>query len=48
MAKSDAPEEWVYEARTGWTEDGKAFVLVDGVIGDATTKIIGVNRANCR
>ena len=46
MAKSDAPEEWVYEARTGWTEDGKAFVLVDGVIGDAATKIIGVNRAN--
>ena len=26
------------------TED--AFVLVDGVIGDATTKIIGVNRAH--
>ena len=46
VAKSDAPEEWVYEARTGWTEDEKAFVLVDGVIGDATTKIIGVNRAN--
>ena len=46
VAKSDAPEEWVYEARTGWTEDGKAFVLVDRVIGDAATKIIGVNRAH--
>ena len=46
VAKSDAPEEWVYEARTGWTEDAKAFVLVDGVIGDAATKIIGVNRTN--
>ena len=29
VAKSDAPEEWVYEARTGWTEDREAFVLVD-------------------
>jgi putative DNA primase/helicase len=46
VAKSDAPEERVYEARTGWTEDGKPFVLVDGVIGDTTSKIIGVNRAH--
>jgi uncharacterized protein (DUF927 family) len=46
VAKSDAPEEWVYEAQTGWTEGRKAFVLVDGAIGDVTTKIIGVNRAN--
>ena len=46
VAKSDAPEEWVYEARTGWTKDGKAFVLVDRLIGDATNKIIGINRAN--
>ena len=46
VAKSDAPEEWIYEARTGWTEDGKAFVLADRVIGDAATKIIGVNQAN--
>jgi uncharacterized protein (DUF927 family) len=46
VAKSDAPEEWVYEARTGWTEDGKAFVLVDGVISDTASKIIGVNRAH--
>jgi hypothetical protein len=46
VAKSDAPEEPVYEAQTGWTEDGKAFVLVDGVIGDTTSKVIGVNRAH--
>ena len=45
-AKSDPLEEWVYEARTGWTRDKKSFVLVDGVIGSAATKIIGVNRAN--
>ena len=44
VAKSCPPEEQVYEARTGWTEDRNAFVLVDGVIGDAKTKIIGVNR----
>jgi hypothetical protein len=46
VAKSDPPEEWVYEARTGWTRDKKSFVLVDGVIGSAATKIIGVNQAN--
>jgi uncharacterized protein (DUF927 family) len=46
VAKSDPLEEWVYEARTGWTRDKKSFVLVDGVIGSAATKIIGVNRAN--
>jgi hypothetical protein len=46
VAKSDPPEEWVYEARTGWTQDKKSFVLVDGVIGSAATTIIGVNRAN--
>jgi hypothetical protein len=46
VAKSDPPEEWVYEARAGWTQDKRSFVLVDGVIGSAATKIIGVNRAN--
>jgi hypothetical protein len=46
VAKSDPPEEWVHEARTGWTRDKKSFVLVDGVIGSAATKIIGVNQAN--
>jgi putative DNA primase/helicase len=44
VAESDAPEEWVYETRTGWTADGKAFVLLDGVIGTPETKVIGVNR----
>ena len=46
VAKSDPPEECVYEAQTGWTQDKKGFVLVDGVIGNAATKIIGVNQAN--
>ena len=46
VANSDAPEEWVYEAQTGWTPDRKAFVLMDGFIGKSATKIIGVNRAN--
>jgi hypothetical protein len=46
VAKSDPPEERVYEAQTGWTQDRKSFVLVDGVIGNAATKIIGVNRIN--
>jgi hypothetical protein len=46
VAKSDPPEEWVYEAQTGWTHDKKSFVLVDGVIGNTATKIIGVNRVN--
>jgi hypothetical protein len=46
VAKSDPLEEWVYEAQTGWTRRKKGFVLVDGVIGSAATKIIGVNRAN--
>ena len=46
VAKSDPPEEWVYEAQTGWTQDKKSFVLVDGVIGNAATNITGVNRVN--
>jgi uncharacterized protein (DUF927 family) len=46
VAKSDPPEEWLYEARTGWTESRRAFVLVNGMIGDAKAKIVGVNRAN--
>ena len=46
VAKSDAPAEWVYEERTGWTEDRKAFVLLDGVIGDTSTIIKGVKRSS--
>ena len=34
VAKSDAPKDWIYAARTGWTRDKKAFVLVDRVIGE--------------
>jgi uncharacterized protein (DUF927 family) len=45
VADSDAPEEWVYETRTGWTQDRQAFVLVNGVIGNPETKIVGVNRS---
>jgi hypothetical protein len=43
-AKSDAPRDVVYADRTGWTDDRKAFVLLDGIIGEATTDIIGVNK----
>ena len=46
VAKSDLPEEWLYEARTGWIKSRRAFVLVNGMIGDAKAKIVGVNRAN--
>ena len=45
VAQSDPPEEWIYEDQTGWIEDGKAFVSTKGVIGDVTTKIIGVNQS---
>ena len=44
VAASDAPEQWVYEARTGWTQDGD-FVGADWVVGSSETKIIGVNRS---
>jgi uncharacterized protein (DUF927 family) len=44
IAQSDPPEEWTYEAQTGWI-DGEAFVSTKGVIGDVTTKIIGVNQS---
>ena len=43
-AESDAPEQLVYETRTGWTTDRKSFVLPDEAIGTSKTKIIGVNR----
>jgi hypothetical protein len=46
VAKSDAPEERVYEAHTGWTADRKAFVTVDGIAGEARSNIVGVNRSN--
>jgi len=46
VARSDPPKDWVYEAQTGWTKSRKAFVLVDGVIGNTKSKIIGVNRTS--
>ena len=45
LAKSDAPENWVYEAHVGWTSDGLAYVAADGVIGNVAKTIIGVNRS---
>jgi hypothetical protein len=46
VAKSDAPEEYVYEAHAGWIEDRAAFVTINGVMGKASARIIGINRAN--
>ncbi len=46
VAKSDAPEDWIYEARTGWTKNNSAFVLRDRLIGKSARKIIGVNQRN--
>ena len=45
VGKSDAPRDRVYAERTGWTANGKTFVLVDGAIGENADQIIGVNRA---
>jgi Domain of unknown function (DUF927) len=45
VANSDAPEQWIYEAQTGWLKGGKAFVQVRRVIGDPGAKIIGVNQS---
>jgi Domain of unknown function (DUF927) len=45
VANSDAPEEWLYEAQTGWLPGRKAFVQVCGVIGEQDAKIIGINRS---
>ncbi len=45
VAKSDAPEHWIYENHVGWIENGKAYVTIDGVIGDTPSKIVGINRS---
>jgi len=45
VAKSDAPEHWVYESQVGWTSSGLAYVTVNGVIGDVPKTVIGVNRS---
>ncbi|MGD0334818.1 MAG: DUF927 domain-containing protein [Xanthobacteraceae bacterium] len=44
VARTDPPEEWVYEDHTGWIEGGKAFILTNGVIGDLKSNIVGVNQ----
>jgi len=46
VAKSDAPEDWIYEAHTGWVERRRAFVTRSGVIGQPSGKIVGINLAN--
>ena len=46
VAKTDPLEQWIYGDHTGWTDDYKAFVTSKGVIGDISTKIIGVKQSN--
>jgi hypothetical protein len=43
VAKSKAPNHYVYEAQGGWLEPGKVFVLPDGAISAETTNVIGVS-----
>jgi Domain of unknown function (DUF927) len=43
VAKSEAPNQYVYETRSGWLDPGKVFVLPDGAISVETTNIIGVS-----
>ncbi len=45
VAKSDAPEQWIYEAHVGWIRNGKAYVRTNGVIGDTPKRIVGINRS---
>ena len=46
MIASDSPKTAVFEARTGWIEDGKAFVRTDGVIGKPSLHVLGIQRLN--
>jgi hypothetical protein len=46
VAGRKAPTELTYEARTGWTDDRKLFVLNDGVIGRSKDRILGVNQGS--
>jgi putative DNA primase/helicase len=46
VAKSDAPEHWIYEEHVGWLKNGRAYVTINGVIGDTVSKIVGVNRSS--
>jgi Domain of unknown function (DUF927) len=45
-ACTDAPEQWIYEDHTGWTDDRNAFITPKGIIGDISSNIIGVNQSN--
>jgi hypothetical protein len=42
LAKSDAPRQWVYESKTGWTADRSGYVLRTGFIGNSNIQILGV------
>jgi Domain of unknown function (DUF927) len=46
VANSDAPEERVYEVHTGWIEEKSAFVMIDGIVGVAPSKIVGIKGLN--
>src|SRR3981081_2449361 len=46
VASSDAPEQRVYQAHTGWIEDKSAFVTIDGIVGAAASNIVGIKRQN--
>jgi uncharacterized protein (DUF927 family) len=43
LAKSEAAEHFVYEARGGWISLGKTFVLSDGAVSAETTNVIGIS-----
>jgi Domain of unknown function (DUF927) len=46
VAKSDAPEQFVYEAQGGWLDPGRVFVLPDSAISAHNTNIVGISRAH--
>jgi len=46
VAAQKCPRELIYAERTGWTEDGKVFVFVDGASGPNTKDIRGINLAD--
>jgi uncharacterized protein (DUF927 family) len=43
-AASICEQELVYAAMTGWTEDGKAFVRSDKLVGKSSSNIVGFRR----
>ena len=45
VAAKDCPKEFIYEARTGWSDDCSIFVLTNGAIGPNTGNILGINQS---